>query len=451
MRIVSVILLLVSYSAKAGDWPSFGHDNRRSHVTDEKLIFPLKKTWTYESPVPPQTAWTGPARWDAFAKNEGLQSMRNFDPAFFVTSVGDSVFFGSSADHAVHCLSAETGDETWVSFADGAVRLPPTWAGGRLYFGADDGFARCLDAESGDEIWKFRPVEEAKLIPNDGKLMSPFPVRTGVLIDDGVAFFGASLFPWEKSYLCAIDAKTGGKHFVTEQTGVTLQGIFLASSDRLYAPQGRSVPLIFAKSSGSKLGDIPGTGGVYCILTEDAQFIAIPNNQKSGEDTVRIANPESRETILNVPGANRMIAAGRYLYFHQRQKLKAIDRALASAAQAKISAAQKKITELKKAKASAQEIKLIQNTESEAKLELSSAEFWSCNQPVPSALVLAGDHLILGGDGVVFAVLKNTGEEVWKADLPGRVYGLAVANGRLFASTDRGHIFCYSGVGGAVR
>ena len=451
MRIVSAMLLLASLTGRAGDWPTFGHDNRRSHVTDESLTFPLNNSWAYKSAVPPQTAWTGPARWDAYAKNEGLQSMRNFDPAFFVTSVGDAVFFGSSADHAVHSLDANNGNENWVSFADGAVRLPPTWAGGRLYFGADDGFARCLDAKSGDEIWKFRPIENAKLIPSNGKLMSPFPVRTGVLVDGGSAFFGASLFPWEKSYLCAIDAKTGAKHFVNEQTGVTLQGIFLASTERLYAPQGRSVPLIFAKSSGSKLGDVPGTGGVYCILTEDEQFIAIPNNQKSSENTVKLASPDSREAILNIPGANRMIAAGQYLYFHQKGKLKAIDRAVASAAQSKMTAAQKKMTALKKAKAPAKLFEPFQKAEAAARLELKAADLWSSFQPVPSALILAGDHLILGGDGVVFAVDKNTGEQIWKADLSGRVYGLAVANGRLFASTDRGHIFCFSEATGSVR
>jgi hypothetical protein len=32
---------------------------------------------------------------------------------------------------------------------------------------------------------------------------------------------------------------------------------------------------------------------------------------------------------------------------------------------------------------------------------------------------------------------------VWEAQMPGRVYGLAVANGRLIASTERGTIHCF--------
>jgi len=43
----------------------------------------------------------------------------NFDPAFFVIAVNDSVFFGSSVDDAVHCLDARTGQEKWVFNTDG--------------------------------------------------------------------------------------------------------------------------------------------------------------------------------------------------------------------------------------------------------------------------------------------------------------------------------------------
>lgn len=444
MRFVLFLIWIGSLWTAAGeDWPTYGHDNRRSHVSKESLRFPLQKSWSYHSAVPPQTAWTGPARWDAYAGNEGLQSMRNFDPAFFVTSVGDAVFFGSSADHAVHCLDANNGTERWVFFADGAVRLPPTWSEGRLYFGADDGYARCLVANDGREIWKFRPVEQAKLIPSNGKMMSPFPVRTGVLVDDGTAYFGASLFPWEKSYLCGVDTKTGRERFVSHQTGVTLQGILLASSDRLFAPQGRSVPLIFAKSSGSQIGSIPGTGGVFCILTEDEHFIAMPHNQKSKEETIKLTDPKNRESVINIPGANHMLASGDFVYFHQRKELKATNRYLAAEAQSKLARSEAKLKALVKAKAPAEELKRSKNDIATAKAERDKADVWASFQPVPSALILAGDHLVLGGDGIVFAVEKETGKQSWNAEVKGRVYGLAVANGRLFVSTDRGEIACF--------
>ena len=74
-------------------WTTYRHDNRRSGVTTSSLEFPLVSQWIHRSPLPPQMAWTGPAKWDAYSGNSGLQSMRNFDPCFYVTSDGQSVFF----------------------------------------------------------------------------------------------------------------------------------------------------------------------------------------------------------------------------------------------------------------------------------------------------------------------------------------------------------------------
>ncbi|NNE92170.1 MAG: PQQ-binding-like beta-propeller repeat protein [Verrucomicrobiales bacterium] len=405
MKTVIHISLFVALAAPAHaeDWPTYGHDNRRSHVTSEKLNLPLTRAWARISPHPPQTAWTAPARWDAFAGNEGLQSMRNFDPAFFVTAVGDRVYFGSSVDNAVHCLDAQTGKETWRAFADSAVRLPPTIHDGHALFGSDDGLVYCVKADTGEKIWRFRPAEgETRLIPSNGKLISPWPVRTGVLVEPvtGAAYFGASLFPWEKSILAAVDYRSGKPRFVQKQTSVTLQGALLASRERLYVPQGRSAPLVFDKATGKRLADVKGSGGVWCILTASEELIAMPQNQKKKEDTVQLTNAQTRESILAVAGANRMLAFGPTLIVHQRQSLKKIDR------QTKKSA-------------------------------------WETRQPVPSALILAGDTIFLGGNGIITAVHLETGEQTWTAGVEGRVYGLAVANGRLLASTDHGHVICF--------
>ena len=232
--------------------------------------------------------------------------------------------------------------------------------------------------------------------------------------------------------------------FVSRLKSVTLQGILLSSSDRLYAPQGRSVPLVFAKSSGSQVGSIAGTGGVFCILTEDEHFISIPHNQKAKEDTVRLTNPAKRESVINIPGANQMLADGDYVYFHQRNQLKAVNRFVAATAQSKLSSAEKELKDLEKKKRDAARQEELRKIIAQAKEERNAADTWSSFQPVPSAMILAGDHLILGGDGIVFAVEKESGNQVWKSGIAGRVYGLAAANGRLFASTNRGEIVCFT-------
>jgi outer membrane protein assembly factor BamB len=194
----------------AADWPTYRHDNRRSGVSGETLAAEsLAAVWTYRSPQPPQPAWAGPAKWDAYAGIRPLRSMRNYDPVFHVIAAGDSVYFGSSADDSLHCLDAATGSEKWRFTTDAPVRVAPTLVGDVLYFGSDDGFAYAVRANDGALIWKYAPTPDRRRILNNGRFISHWPIRTGVLVADGTAYFAASLLPWRETYLCAVDARTG--------------------------------------------------------------------------------------------------------------------------------------------------------------------------------------------------------------------------------------------------
>jgi len=58
-------------------------------------------------------------------------------------------------------------------------------------------------------------------------------------------------------------------------------------------------------------------------------------------------------------------------------------------------------------------------------------------------LILAGQTLFAGGEGQVVAHDLRTGNELWKASVAGRAYGLAVSDGKLLVSTDLGRIVCF--------
>lgn len=473
-------ICLLSTISYADDWPTYRHDERRSGVTANTLTLPLSESWSRLSPIPPMTAWSGPAKWDAYSANDGLQSMRNFDPAFFVTAAGDSVFFGSSVDHAAHCLDAVTGIEKWVAFAGGAVRLPPAVSEGRAYFGADDGFAYCVDAGSGEEIWKHRPAENSRLIPSDGKIISPWPVRTGVLLRDGLAYFGASLVPWEKSYLCAVDAATGEARFSTVHDDMTLQGAMLASSTSLYVPQGRSVPLVFDLKDGRHIKSVGGAGGTFCLLTKDERLIAMPHDQKSAGDVIQVADPSGGSAMLSFADADRLLIDGEMAYIHQRGKLRALNldrygslheelrsitgklngeqRKIAVLNQ-NIEATKKQLAEMPEKTAEfeksiadtiatltplEEEIKRLSAAKTETENQLPACFLWEADAPAPFDLIKAGTHLIVGGDGGVAVFEAEGGKQVWGAKVVGKCYGLATANGRLFVSTSRGHIYCFA-------
>jgi len=69
---------------------------------------------------------------------------------------------------------------------------------------------------------------------------------------------------------------------------------------------------------------------------------------------------------------------------------------------------------------------------------------WQLPCECPDSLVMAGDLLIGGGQDHVLAVNAETGKQLWQAKVSGKAKGLAVANGRLYVSTDTGAIHCFA-------
>ncbi|MGY8688626.1 MAG: outer membrane protein assembly factor BamB family protein [Verrucomicrobiales bacterium] len=255
-----------------------------------------------------------------------------------------------------------------------------------------------------------------------------------------------------------MDAGTGSQgalgRYVRDEIGVTLQGALLASKDSLYAPQGRSVPLVYRLVDGERMGGITGSGGVYCVLTEDEQLISMPANQKEKEDTVRIADGKNRETLVSFAGADRMIVSGPLAYFHQGTKLKVIDRFKILALQVEIDvfadANEVREKEKKKSKDKARiavldaEIKVAKTQMATIEARKPTCELWAKELPTPIGFMLAGKTLFVGGDGTVAAYQADTGDELWKHAVDGRAYGLAAANGQLMVSTDSGSIHCFA-------
>ena len=186
-----LLLVLMPKAAGAEQWPAYQHDVRRSGYTTEQLgVGQLRPAWTWRSPSPPQPAWAGPAKWDAYAGHRDLPPMRSYDMSFQPIAVDGSIFFGSSADDTLYCIDAAEGVERWSYTTDGPIRTAPTFSDGRLFFGSDDGCAYCLDAVDGKLLWKYRPVEADRLILNNGRFIPLHPCRTGVLVDQGRAYFG---------------------------------------------------------------------------------------------------------------------------------------------------------------------------------------------------------------------------------------------------------------------
>jgi len=404
--------------ALAEDWPTYMHDNRRSGLSGESLVLSnLEQGWVYTSATPPQLAWDSGHPWDSYANNLQVP-MRDFDTAFFVTAVGDLVYFGSSVTDSVHCLDARTGEKKWFFPTNGPVRYPPSFYDGKLYFASDDGYAYCTNAEDGSFVWKYSPSGDSRLIGNNGNLIPMWPIRTGTAVTDGKVYFAASLVPWKSSYLCSVNSASGsaaGMGLYVVSGGSTPMSAILASATKIYLAQGRSYPNIYNRTNGSFHGHVggqSGDGGCYVLLTSDSGY-AYAHGQDHGTG---YRTNEYVDRIATYPNGKCMIVSGETAYV---------------------------ITEQLSVNTSKDDRSVI-NPRLTAIDRRNGGTLWSvtCESPCYS-LIMAGNVLYAGGTRKVAAYDTSNGNELWSEPIRGRARGLAAANGRLFVSTDIGEIYMF--------
>ncbi|MGI9456759.1 MAG: LamG-like jellyroll fold domain-containing protein [Aeoliella sp.] len=396
------MLLVTAPLLAATDWPTYQqNDQRNAFVESEVHPESLSVDWHLGSPQVPQPAWYGPAKWDAYANLRDLHSMRNYDPVFHAIGAEGRVYYGSSVEQCVKCVDAASGELRWSFFTNGPVRVPPAYSDGKLYFGSDDGFAYCLNAQSGKLVWKFSPTEAGRWIVNDGNYIPLWPIRTGVTVDKGTAYFAASLLPWNKTYMCAVNAKTGKPkgqgHYVREYEGLTLEGPFAATGEVLVAPQGRVEPMLFARKDGKKLGSLNGGGGAFVVISGE-EVLHGPGN-KAG--WITRSNTSSRDRLATHKNARGVLVIEGVSYLLTDDSVLALGQ---------------------------------KGTES----------LWQSECDEPLAMVGVGDFLFVGGIDRVTAFDRRTGTEVWQVDVDGRAYGLAFADERLLVSTDTGTIYSFA-------
>ena len=65
----------------------------------------------------------------------------------------------------------------------------------------DDGCVYCLEARDGRLLWRHRVGPEDRRLPGNGRMISLWPVRCGVVVDGGTAYVCAGLHPAGPSVL----------------------------------------------------------------------------------------------------------------------------------------------------------------------------------------------------------------------------------------------------------
>ena len=421
-----MVLTFLAAPSAADDWPSYKADAAKSSVSREKLAFPLKQIWVYEPSQPPRPAWPQPGR--ELHRND-------FDYAFQPVVAGGIVYFGSSADDTVRAIDAATGQLKWRFTTGGPVRFAPEIAGGKCYTASDDGWLYCLDALNGNFIWKFRAAPNDRRIIGNGRSISRWPCRSGVLVDDGVAYVTAGMWPSEGIYVYALDAQTGQILWCNDTsgsmyqslphggswaiTGVCPQGYLLASKETLLVPTGRSVPAAYDRRTGRLLyyhqGDNKFNGGSWATIAglhflNPAHGWSPDLHVDFGESAPRTGDGMAVYDLVTgklagtLPNRHRVLAGANVLYgvgggtLQARGKVK-----------------------------------------------------WTTDCPHPYSIALARDSVLIGSADAITAFAAADGSQLWREQVQGQVRGIAIADGRIIAATDKGTLYCFEPADDSTR
>ncbi len=429
----------------AGDWENYLGDKARSGFQPNSVGSNLQLSWTYQSSAKPEKAWSG----SRTAPIEGhiMLPRVTFDAAPQMLLVNGRVYFGSTVDHRLYCRDEKTGKELWSFFTEGPIRLAPSYAFGNVYFGSDDGTVYCLEASSGELIWKYQVGPKDDRLLARGELISRWPVRTGVLIDGEVAYFGAGVFPHEEVYLCAADAKTGKIIWKNDRISqadagrndLSPQGYLLANDSTLFVPSGRSLPVAVSKATGEIIfqrkyswrTDAGGVvGGTKAVLGDGQIYAGGPHHFLAMDENTG----ELGEGYIS---GRLMVLADDKAYLLDGEKVFCVDR--------KEHAQASKLKQewfLKSRNLRKEPEKL---AEAEQKIEEYEGVgvIWEFPCELDGTMIATKDIVFVGGKDRVVALDRQTGELKWETSVRGNAMGFAANDSTLMVSTDEGVIYAY--------
>ena len=424
MRWTSIAIVLIAASAtRAEDWPMYKGNAGRNGYTAKALPDKLALRWVVKEASGPAPAWPASNR-------------LGFDRAHHPVILGDTLFYGSTTDCQLHALDAATGKERWAFTTGAPIRFAPAAWKDRAFVASDDGWLYCLASADGKLLWKKQGGPDDRMILGNDRMISRWPARGGPVIHEDVVYFAAGIWPTEGIYLYALDAATGKQVWVNDKagsiymgqphggayaaSGVGAQGYLVINDEQLLVPTGRAVPASFERATGKfkffHLQTFGHKGGASTMAIGPYFFNAGFTYDAA---TGKALDPVGQGEIAAVPDG-LIVSTGK------AAKGKGGDELIAYQWADKTKAEKGKL-ELLKYKG----------------LE----KLWTIpNVPGGAAIVVAGKHVIAGGEKHVTIVDRETKKIVRSFTIDGAAHGLAVANNRLYVSTDQGSLYCFDTV-----
>ncbi len=242
-------------------------------------------------------------------------------PATAPTAAGGLVFVGGH-DGAVRAIESASGEVRWTAYTGGPISYPPTLWKGRALVGSGDGWIYCFEAASGRRLWRFRAAPAERIIPVYGSLRSTWPVASGVLVEDGIAYAAAGIANYDGTHVFALDAETGrlrwhnhtsGALDPQTQSGVSVNGHLLLHGGELHLAGGNMVPVAsYDLADGQCLTD-PNAPKSHTQFTAGSDLFVIDDQVISGGPPLYSARGDYRmvnQAILQSPVGHLAFAYG---------------------------------------------------------------------------------------------------------------------------------------------
>ncbi|MBD3183580.1 PQQ-binding-like beta-propeller repeat protein [Candidatus Poribacteria bacterium] len=426
------------------NWTQFRADASRSGHIDNKLPSDLGLSWLIKASAP-TPAWVG------------VHTRITSDHVYQPVIKDKLMYYGSSTDHQIHAVNIDSGEEVWTFFTDAPVRMAPAVWKDKLFINSDDGNLYCVSADKGELIWKKNFRADIYKLGNN-RMVSNWPSRGGIAVKNDVLYYGAGIWPSDGIDIVAMNPETGEVKWINDSSGeiwykqphgaaeaysgISCQGYLLVTDDHVIVPTGRSVPAGFDINTGElsyyHLQKYGSYGGDRVFANNDYLFVTT-GNTRDYEEIIGLTNgifgESNGERItgdqLKSPG---LAMNSQYIFSVDPVdlKLKAYD--------------VENFVYSKKAK---------DRRGNDIDVYYMSEPAWTI-QTIEKAqtisLISAHDKVIAAttnGKVTVFDTEKKDIE--WAAEVEGIPYGLAVAQGKLFISTDKGYIYCYDDIKRAGR
>ena len=205
----------------ASDWPVYRHDVWRSSSSTAPGPQDTNVVWSASiAPEKDSLSESSPLRFD-WSDNPFVKG--RLSPP---TIANGRAFVARPDAHEVVAIDTGSGKIAWRFTARGRVDTPPTIHNGLAIFGDHGGYVHAVRADNGKPVWRFQAAPIDERIGAYGQIESAWPVAGSVLVNDEKAYFVAGRQELSDGgvFIFSVDPMTGEKLWVKKHDSIPQKG-----------------------------------------------------------------------------------------------------------------------------------------------------------------------------------------------------------------------------------